>query len=176
MIEEARTTSREQNASNSSSKVLSPAEKSLLKKGQLFVPAATDIYWCNLRQHFDSLANKLCYNALKTEKIQVEHNPTSTALSVETFQLGNPSVKGKSPNTNFRREKTNVNNLETFIKLVEKDLFQPCNYNNVECNITKEERNALKNIQHDELGSYQVQDKGSRFVVLDNKDYTEKGD
>ena len=41
-------------------------------------------------------------------------------------------------------------------------------------NITKEERNTLKNIQHEELRSYRVQDKGSRFVVLDNEHYIEK--
>ena len=41
-------------------------------------------------------------------------------------------------------------------------------------NITKEERNTLKNIQHEELRSYRVQDKGSHFAVLDNEDYIEK--
>ena len=41
-------------------------------------------------------------------------------------------------------------------------------------NITKEERNTLKNIQHEELRSCRVQDKGSRFAVLDNEDYIEK--
>ena len=74
----------------------------------------------------------------------------------------------------MRREKTNVNSLERFIELVEKDLFQPCNYNKVKRNITKEERNTLKNIHHDELRSYRVQNKGSRFVVLDNEDYIEE--
>ena len=126
------------------------------------------IYLCNLRQDFDSFVNKLRFHTLKIEKNHVEDNPTSTALSVETFQLGIPPVKAKSLNINFRREKTNVNSLETFIELVEKDLFKPCNYNKVKSNIIKEERNALKNIQHDELRSYRVQDKGSRFVVLDN--------
>ena len=64
--------------------------------------------------------------------------------------------------------------LETFIELVEKDFFQPYNYNKVKSNITKGERNALKNIQHSELRSYCIQDKGSRFVVLDNEDYIKK--
>ena len=51
-------------------------------------------------------------------------------------------------------------------------------------NITKKERNALKNIQHDELRSYRVQEvkgvkvckecKGSHFVVLGNQNYIEK--
>ena len=151
MIEEAKTTSPEHNAINVSSKVLSPAEKSLLKKGPSFVPTPTDINWCNLRQDFDSFVNKLRFQALKTAKDHAEDNPTSAALSVEPFQLGNPPVKAKSPNINYRREKANVNSLETFIELV--DLFQPCNYNKVKSNITKEERNALKDIQHDEMTS-----------------------
>ena len=54
MIEEAKTTSPEQNAINLSSKVLSPSEKSLLKKGPSFAPTPTDINWSNLRQDFDS--------------------------------------------------------------------------------------------------------------------------
>ena len=48
IIEEAKTTSREQNAVNLSSKVLSPAEKYLLKKGSSFIPTPADINWCNL--------------------------------------------------------------------------------------------------------------------------------
>ena len=103
-------TSPEQNAINLSSKVLSPAEKSILKKGPSFVPIPTNINWCNLWQDFDSFVNKL--------------NPASTALSLETFQLGNLPVKAKFPNINSKREETDVTSLEIFTELVEKDLFQ----------------------------------------------------
>ena len=68
MIEEAKTASPEQNAINLSSKVLSPAEKSLLKKDPSFVTTPTDTNWCNLRQDFDSFVNKLRFHALKTNK------------------------------------------------------------------------------------------------------------
>ena len=61
-------TSPEQNAINFSSKVLSPAEKSILKKGPSFVPIPADINWCNLWQDFDSFVNKFRYHALKTKK------------------------------------------------------------------------------------------------------------
>ena len=43
-------------------------------------------------------------------------------------------------------------------------------------NITKEEREALNNIQRDSTQSYRIQDKGSRFVFIDNDDYVEKID
>ena len=70
MIEEAKKTSLEQNAINLSSKVLTPAEKSLYtKKGPSFVSTPTDINWCNLQQGFDSFVNKLCFHALKKKKI-----------------------------------------------------------------------------------------------------------
>ena len=69
MIGEAKTTSPEQNAINLSSKVLSPAEKSLLKKGPSFVPTPTDINWCNLQQDFDSFVNKIFFTLKKQKKI-----------------------------------------------------------------------------------------------------------
>ena len=151
MTEGAKMKSLEQNGINLRIKALYPAEKSLRKKGPSFVPTPTDINWCNLWQDFDSFVNKFRYHALKTEKNLVEDNQTSTTLSVESFQLSNSSVNTRSPDINFKSEKTNVNCLETFIELVEKDLFQPCNYHKVKSNITKVEGNALKNIQHDEL-------------------------
>ena len=95
IIGEAETLSPKQNAINLSSKVLSPADKSLLKKGPSFVPTSTDINWCILGQDLDSFVNKLHYHTLKTEKNYVEDNPASTPLSVENFQLlqlANPSV------------------------------------------------------------------------------------
>ena len=106
MIEEAKTTSPEQNAINLSSKVSSPAEKSLYtKKGPSFVPTPTDISWCNLQQDFDSFVNELLFHAFLKKKIidkliqpvetfQLGNPPVKVeALSVETFQLGNPPVK-----------------------------------------------------------------------------------
>ena len=55
-------------------------------------------------------------------------------------------------------------------------IFKPDNYRRIKSNITKEEREALKNIQRDSTRSYRIQDKGSRFVILDNDDYIEKID
>ena len=100
IIGEAETLNPEQNAINLSSKVLSPADKSLLKKGPSFVTTLTDINWCILRKDLNSFVNKLHYHTLKTEKNYVEDNPASTPLSVETFQLlqlGNPSVGQNLP-------------------------------------------------------------------------------
>ena len=91
-------------------------------------------------------------------------------------QFGNPPPSKSRSHVNYRKDKTNINSLETFIELAENDIFKPDNYRRIKSNITKEEREALKNIQRDSTRSYRIQDKGSRFVILDNDDYIEKID
>ena len=158
-----------------SNKDLSHAEQALLKKGPSFIPTPTDINWHNLRRDFDSFVNKLRYRVSKpaeTSSINVNHTTNVSNLLVR--QLGNPPIEAKSSNVNFRKKKTNISRLEPFIELFEKDLFKPFNYSKIKGNITTGERKALKSIQNDYLRSYHLQDKGSRFVVLDNQDYVEK--
>ena len=160
-----------------SNKELSYAEQSLLRKGPSFKPTPAYINWYSLRRDFDSFVNKLRYRVSKpaeTNSINVNHTKNISNSLVR--QLGNPPIGAKSSNVNFRKEKTNISSLEAFIELVGKDLFKPSNYNKIKGNITTEERKALKTIQNDELRSYRLQDKGSRFVVLDNQDYVEKID
>ena len=158
-----------------SNKDLSHAEQALLKKGPSFIPTPTDINWHNLRRDFDSFVNKLRYRVSKpaeTSSINVNHTTNVSNLLVR--QLGNPPIEAKSSNVNFRKKKTNISRLEPFIDLFEKDLFKPFNYSKIKGNITTGERKALKSIQNDYLRPYHLQDKGSRFVVLDNQDYVEK--
>ena len=91
-------------------------------------------------------------------------------------QFGNAPPSKSCSHVNYRKGKTNINSLETFIKLVENGIFKPDNYKRIKSNITKEEREALNNIKRDSTRSYRIQDKGSRFVILDNDDYIEKID
>ena len=68
-----------------------------------------------------------------------------------------------------------LHNLEAFIEKIEHIIFQPLNRNkNVFHNITKNERPALKEIKTWNDCCVQVQDKGSRFVILSNEDYCSK--
>ena len=69
-----------------------------------------------------------------------------------------------------------MNSLETFIELNEKDIFKPDNYRRIRNNISKEEKVALRNIQNDPSRTYRIQDKCSRFVILNNDDYINKID
>ena len=59
---------------------------------------------------------------------------------------------------------------------MKKDIFKPDNYRRNRNNISKEEKETLKNIQNDPSRTYRIQDKGSHFVILDNDDYINKID
>ena len=61
-----------------------------------------------------------------------------------------------------------------FMEKVEKELFDPGNVKNVRQNLRRDERNALAEIEKWENNIVSVQDKGSRFVVLNNGDYVHK--
>ena len=91
-------------------------------------------------------------------------------------QFVNPPPSKSCSYVNYRKDKTNINSLENFIDLTEDDIFKPDNYRRIKSNISKEEREALKNIQRDSARPYKTQDKGSRFVIVDNDDYIEKID
>ena len=87
--------------------------------------------------------------------------------------MGNPPPIQKQPNINYRKEKTNINSLETFTELVENDIFKLGNYKRIKNNINNQERKALKDVQKDTSKTRRIQDKGSRFVVLDSDSYIE---
>ena len=61
-----------------------------------------------------------------------------------------------------------------FINKFSKDLFNPENVKKVRHNLSKDEKAALKDIRNWDKHVVRVQDKGSRFVVLDNEDYIKK--
>ena len=62
---------------------------------------------------------------------------------------------------------TNINSLETFIELVQNDIFKSNNHKKIKNNISNQERNALKDIQKNTSKAFPIGDKRSRFVVLD---------
>ena len=91
-------------------------------------------------------------------------------------QFGNPPPSKSRLHVNYRKDKININSLETFTELLENDISRPDDYRRIRSNSTQEERETLKNIQRDSTRSYRIQDKCSRFIILDNDDYTEKID
>ena len=55
-------------------------------------------------------------------------------------------------------------------------MFKSNNYRRIKNNISNQERTALKDIQKDTSETCRMQNKGSRFVVLDSDSYIEKID
>ena len=74
----------------------------------------------------------------------------------------------------YKSKPTSNKNLELFIQKLEKDLINPKNVKKCRHNITKEEQIALNEIKNWDEQTTRIQDKGSRFVILDNSDYEEK--
>ena len=131
--------------------------------------------WQNLKRNFDNFVNKLRHHASETTAgVPASDNEHFDSRMIPQFRNLPPSKS--CSNVNYRKDKTNINSLETFIELAENDIFKPDNYRPVKSSITKEDREALKNIKIDSTRSYRIQDKGSRFVILDNDDYIEKID
>ena len=88
-------------------------------------------------------------------------------LDSSTSRLGNPPPIQKHPNINYRKEKTNINSLATFIELVENDIFKPGNYKRIKNNISNQERNALKDIQkeHQKCVVYRIKDHVLLYLI-----------
>ena len=86
-------------------------------------------------------------------------------------RFGGPPPSKSCSHVNYRKDKTKIDGLESFTELVEGGIFKPDNYRRIEGNITKEEKEALKNVEGDSARSYRIQDKGLQFAILDNDDY-----
>ena len=71
-------------------------------------------------------------------------------------------------------KETDNKSLEIFIQKIKKDLFNPENVKKVCHNLSKDEKAALKDIRNLDENVVRVQDKRSRFVVLDNENCTLK--
>ena len=64
--------------------------------------------------------------------------------------------------------------METFLELIENNIFKPSNYRRVKSNISNQERTSLRCKQKDISKRYYIQVAGSHFAVLDSDDYIEK--
>ena len=65
----------------------------------------------------------------------------STQLDSSTSGLENPPPIHKQVNTNYQKEKANINKLETLIELVENDIFKLSNCKRIKNNMSNQERN-----------------------------------
>ena len=76
--------------------------------------------------------------------------------------------------------KSNSNEIETFISLVEKDLFQDTSRKRIPSNLSQDEKKALKDWRKNVLFNkdsdkvMRLQDKGNRFIIVDKQTDCEK--
>ena len=64
--------------------------------------------------------------------------------------------------------------MDLFIENIEKDIFDTAAARNVQPNISKVEKEALKEIKSWNNQTVRVQDKDSHFIILDKNDYEQK--
>ena len=176
-IKEIKQNAPDQNAINLSNSVLSEEQKSLLKKGPSFVPTPTDINWYEVRKDFTKFTNKIRHLAdseQQQEPVHPQVKSNEPTTNENNFPPGKPPAKA-NPYQQLYRSKPNANNsVELFIKSIEKELFNPNNIRKIRNNLNKEEKLAFKEMKSWDDKVIRVQDKGSRFVVLDTNSYIEK--
>ena len=97
-----------------------------------------------------------------------------TSKKDENDNLPPPPVKTSKFAPLYCSKETDNKSLETFIKKIEKVLFNPEHVKKSRHNLRKDEKAALKDIRNWDKNVVRVQDKGSRFEVLDNEDYVKK--
>ena len=68
---------------------------------------------------------------METKKNDKNKKNANPPLDWSTSGLRNPSPSQEQPNKNHEKEKGNINSLETFIELVENDIFKPDNYKRI---------------------------------------------
>ena len=136
------------------------------------MPIPTHVHWYELHRDCDKFANKLRYRANNYEKeiekdlLENDHNEASMPLP--------PPQKANLNAPNFRLRKTQFEQLESFIEAVEKEVFDANNLRKVKLNLNKDELSAIREIKEWDDKTLRIQDKGSRFVVLDTESYKEK--
>ena len=171
----------DQNAINLSSLNLTSPQKSLLSKGPSFVPTPKDVNWYELRKNFTKFVNQLRFKLKQYQLNQDHQNQQELSNPIPSKNLPN---KASLPPPHPRQDKrygplynskpANNRSLELFIDNTEKDLFNPTSLVFTRPNISKREQYALKEIKSWKDQTIRIQDKGSRFVILENRDYEQK--
>ena len=145
---------------------------SLLAKRPSFIPTPADINWYELRIDFTTFANQLRYKAKQSQSTSIE--PSESKSNNITNSFLSPPVRQARYTLLYRAKETNMRSLGLFTENIEKDIFDTATVRNVRPNISKEEKETLKEIRSWNNQTVRVQDKGSRFVILDNNDYEAK--
>ena len=97
---------------------------------------------------------------------EVPQNSRKTAEEIERTAPWTKNSKLKNP-----PPPTDNAALESFINCLETTILNPKNLRKVQDNMNKNERKAIKNIKRWDNRIVRLQDKGSRFIILDRQTY-----
>lgn len=141
---------------------LTDAQVNLLAKGPSFCPIPKDINWLKVQEDLDAFERRVRISAFfanRSESRERNVDPTTIPEAVKKSTWDPPKAPPE---------------VELFLANVRKDVLDPNNVRKPFDNLSKEEREALKQIRNDENLVIRIQDKGSRFVILDKSAYVEK--
>ena len=150
-----------------SSKTDTPVDEiNLLSKGPSFCPIPRDINWYKCRQDWQAFVDKMRWADFHFDREHIDTINTSDTV----VDLGPFKVKSHT-----RAPISEEIALETFLATVENTLFDAdrASYE-PKSNIWKAENKALCKLRSSKDLVVRLQDKGSRFVILDRNDYIDK--
>ena len=152
---------------NFSNADLTPATISLLSKGPSFVPTPKHIDWGKLSKDFLKFKNKMRWRAKYGNQEAEKYEDDSDEEIFRCFKLPSGNDAPRSDDQA----------LELFLELIENDIFHPdLAKTKYRSNLSIYERKELYSLQDNKDLAVRIQDKGSRFVVANTNEYTEKMD
>ena len=145
---------------------------SLCNKGPSFIPTPNHFDWLQVQKDFDKFANAIRAKVFFSN----QNNHRNTPPSEKSFPTS-PRKPSK-----WSAPKSSIPAVETFLSLVETEIFKNTKPNRVNDNLTKEERSQLRSWRKDNLFNtdsnliMRLQDKGNRFIFVDKAIDIEKAE
>ena len=133
----------------------------LCSKGPSFVPTPISYDWNQLQKDFDLFQSKLRAVVFFANK--------QSNITEDQGEITNPPWQKSS----WKASKCNIPELETFLSLVERDLFSDTKRKTVTDNLDGQERKALNDWRKNTLFNensdliMRLHDKDNRFIVVD---------
>ena len=152
---------------------LSDSLISLCSKGPSFIPIPNIFDWRQLQIDFEKFKNTLRKISFFSTNEAGSNNNKNTTLPLT---IDNPPQKQSL----WIPPKSNSNEIETFISLVEKDLFHDTSRKRIPSNLSEDEKKALNNWRKNVLFNkdsdkvMRLQDKRNRFIIVDKQTDHEK--
>ncbi|XP_068675647.1 uncharacterized protein [Montipora foliosa] len=147
---------------NLSSRELNQDEKSLLSKGPSFCPVPRDVNRVKLLEDWEKFEHRI-----RATTFFVNQSNSDVAHNESLFPKVKKVSSWKAPVSKFPE-------VELFLESVKNDLFNPSNFSIVPDNLTAGERRALSKLKTLDQQVIKIQDKGSKFVILDQTEFSDK--